>query len=52
MTVELLAAIAREHDKGRRLIVVTTNLGAESPVLWDMGLLVQRTDPGGLILFR
>lgn len=52
VTPELLAAIAAEHDKGRRLIVVTTNLGDETPVIWDMGLLAKRTDPGGLALFR
>ncbi len=52
VTPELLAAIAVEHDKGRRLIVVTTNLGNETPVIWDMGLLAKRTDPGGLALFR
>lgn len=52
VTPELLAAIAVEHDKGRRLIVVTTNLGSESPVIWDMGVLAKRTDPGGVALFR
>lgn len=52
VTPELLAAIAEEQDRGRRLIVVTTNLGDETPVIWDMGLLAKRTDPGGLALFK
>ena len=52
VTDDLLKAIAVEHDKGRRLIVVTTNLGSQTPVIWDMGVLAKRTDPGGLALFR
>jgi predicted acylesterase/phospholipase RssA len=35
----LLDNIAREHRKGRRLYVVTTNLDAQRPVLWDMGAI-------------
>jgi predicted acylesterase/phospholipase RssA len=35
----LLDKIAREHRKGRRLYVVTTNLDAQRPVLWDMGAI-------------
>jgi len=31
---EVVRAIAREHDKGRRLIVGTTNLDAQRPVHW------------------
>ena len=36
---QLLDDIAREHRKGRRLYVVTTNLDAQRPVLWDMGAI-------------
>ena len=34
-----LAAIAREHRKGRRLLVMTTNLDAQKPVIWDIGAI-------------
>ena len=33
----LLVAIAGEHRKGRRLLVVTTNMDAQRAVVWDMG---------------
>ncbi|MDC7682642.1 patatin-like phospholipase family protein [Asticcacaulis sp. BYS171W] len=33
----MLIAIAREHAKGRRLLVATTNLDAQTGVLWDIG---------------
>src|SRR5262249_36399072 len=34
-----LASIAREHRKGRRLLVMTTNLDAQMPVIWDIGAI-------------
>jgi predicted acylesterase/phospholipase RssA len=37
VTPELVAAVAEEHAKGRRLLVVTTNLDAQRPVIWDLG---------------
>lgn len=48
----LLAAIAREHQKGRRLLVGTTNLDAERPVVWDMGQIAERNTKESLQLFR
>ena len=39
MTAELLAQVAAEHAKGRRLYVATTNLDSKELVVWDMGLL-------------
>lgn len=35
----LLDKVAREHQKGRRLYVATTNLDAGKLVVWDMGLI-------------
>ncbi len=32
---KLLVAIAGEHRKGRRLLVVTTNMDAQRAVVWD-----------------
>ncbi|WP_245411042.1 patatin-like phospholipase family protein [Microvirga flavescens] len=39
ITDDLIAKVAEEHRKGRRLVVVTTNLDAQRPVLWDMGTI-------------
>lgn len=41
ITPAFLAEIAREHNKGRRLYIVTTNLDTQRPVLWDMGQIAQ-----------
>ncbi len=48
----LLRRVAEEHAKGRRLFVVTTNLDAQRPVVWDMGLIASSRAPGALKLFR
>ncbi|WP_395943686.1 patatin-like phospholipase family protein [Brevundimonas sp.] len=52
VTPELLQAIAREHAKGRRLLVATTNLDSEETVIWDMGLLAAQNDANSRALFR
>jgi hypothetical protein len=49
---ELLRAIAREYQAGRRLYVVTTNLDAQRTAIWDMGKIAASDDPGALDLFR
>jgi len=48
----LMAAVAREHAKGRRLLVGTTNLDAERPVIWDMGAIASSHVPNRKQLFR
>ncbi len=48
----LFNAVAREHAKGRRLLVGTTNLDADRPVVWDMGRIAARGTPEALELFR
>ena len=47
VTPELVAKVAAEHNKGRRLYVATTNLDAGELVIWDMGKIAQggRTNP-------
>lgn len=52
VTPELLAAIAREHARGRRLFVGTTNLDAQRPVVWDLGAIASHGTPQALHLFR
>ncbi|MCG8563062.1 MAG: patatin-like phospholipase family protein [Hyphomicrobiales bacterium] len=47
-----LEAIAREHESGRRLLIGTTNLDAQRPVIWDMGAIATRRSPEALTLFR
>jgi hypothetical protein len=42
VTPELLKAIAAEHQRGRRLFILTTNLDAGRPVAWDMGAIATR----------
>jgi predicted acylesterase/phospholipase RssA len=39
VTEEIVDEIAREHKKGRRLYIATTNLDAGELVVWDMGLV-------------
>jgi predicted acylesterase/phospholipase RssA len=49
---DLIRAIAREDQKGRRLLVVTTNLDAQRAVVWDMGAIAASGDPQAFELFR
>lgn len=48
---ELLAAIAEEHRKGRRLYVSTTSLDTQTQVVWDMGAIALRNDDASRLLF-
>lgn len=52
VTLDLLQTIAREHAKGRRLLVATTNLDSEETVIWDMGLLASQNDENSRALFK
>ena len=48
----MLAAVAAEHQKGRRLIIGTTQLDAQRLVLWDMGAIAASGDREAIKLFR
>lgn len=52
VTPELLNDIAAEHRRGRRLLVMTTNLDAERPVAWNMGAIAAKGGDKALKLFR
>ncbi len=52
VTSQLLADIAAEHKRGRRLLVVTTNLDAGRRVVWNMGAIAEGGDEKALKLFR
>jgi predicted acylesterase/phospholipase RssA len=49
---KLLDDIAAAYHNGRRLFVITTNLDAQRPVLWNMGALAASGHPQALDLFR
>ena len=48
----MLAEIAREYRKGRILLIGTTNLDAQRPVVWNMGEIASSTAPEAIGLFR
>lgn len=52
LTDDLITEIGAEHRKGRRLLVGTTNIDAERPVLWDIGQLAQIETPQARALIR
>lgn len=52
VTAEVLAKVAAEHAKGRRLFVGTTNLDSDKFVIWDMGAIASSKSPGALALYR
>ena len=37
----MIADIAHEYDRGRRLLIATTNLEARRPVLWNIGAIAK-----------
>lgn len=47
-----LQEIATERAKGRILLIGTTNLDTQRPVLWDMGRIAMSANPEALALFR
>jgi predicted acylesterase/phospholipase RssA len=49
---KLLDDVATAYRDGRRLFVITTNLDAQRPVLWNMGALAASGSPDALELFR
>ena len=49
---DLIDAVAREHGKGRRLFVQTTNLDSQRPVIWDMGAIAGYRSAEARELFR
>lgn len=52
ITPELLAAVAEQHKRGRRLIVLTTNLDYGRPVAWNMGAIAAAGGEAAAKLFR
>lgn len=48
----LLREVAAEYKKGRMLFVLTTNLDAQRPVVWNLGQIAASGHPNALGLFR
>ena len=49
---DMKRAIAAEYEKGRMLLIGTTNLDSRRPVVWNMGAIASSKDPRSLDLFR
>lgn len=49
---KMLDAIADEYRKGRLLMIGTTDLDAQRPVIWNMGAIAASGHPQALDLFR
>jgi hypothetical protein len=49
---KMFAAIAREYGEGRLLLIGTTDLDAQRPVVWNIGALAASGKPEALVLFR
>lgn len=52
VTDAFLAEIAREHSRGRRLFVMSTNIDAQRPVIWDLGAIAASGAPNARQVFR
>lgn len=49
---KMFDAIAAEYNKGRLLMIGTTDLDAQRPVIWNIGAIAASGHPGSLDLFR
>lgn len=52
ITPQVLQQIAAEHRKGRRLLVLTTDLDTQRGVVWNMGAIANSGRPDALKLFQ
>jgi hypothetical protein len=52
LTRDVLSKIAAEHRKGRRLLILTSNLDSQRAVIWNMGAIADSGRPDALKLFQ
>ena len=52
ITAEVLARVAAEHDKGRRLIVAATNLDYNRTYMFNLGRMAKQGGPEALARYR
>jgi predicted acylesterase/phospholipase RssA len=48
----MIEAIAHEADRGRLLLVATTDVATGEPVVWDLGAITKNGGPSARALFR
>ncbi|WP_368415782.1 patatin-like phospholipase family protein [Falsiroseomonas sp.] len=48
----MLTAIARTHDEGRLLLIASTDLDAQTPVIWNIGAIAKSGHPHALDTIR
>jgi predicted acylesterase/phospholipase RssA len=48
----MIEAVAREADRGRLLLVATTDVATGEPVVWDLGSIARNGGPSARTLFR
>jgi predicted acylesterase/phospholipase RssA len=48
----MIQAIAREADRGRLLLVATTDVVTGMPIVWDLGAIARNGGPNARTLFR
>jgi hypothetical protein len=51
-TQQMLSDIAREYQKGRLLLIGTTSLDVQRPVIWNIGAIAASGRPGSLELIH
>lgn len=49
---DFVAKIAAEHMRGRRLLIATTNLDSQRPVIWDIGAIAITASPDAPALIQ
>jgi hypothetical protein len=52
VTPEVMAEVAAQHRKGKRLFIATTNLEAQRGVIWDIGAIASSGNPNALKLIH
>jgi predicted patatin/cPLA2 family phospholipase len=51
-TLDVIEAIAQEHEKGRNLFIITTHFDARRPVVWNVGEIAAHRDQGAVSLIQ
>jgi hypothetical protein len=52
VTPALMQAIAQQYERGRLLLIGTTDLDAGRPVIWDIGKIAASGQPGAITLIQ
>jgi predicted acylesterase/phospholipase RssA len=52
LSAPVIEEIAREYDRGRLLLIATTNLDAGRPVIWNIGAIAKSRNPKAHVLIR